>query len=267
MVDKSTADYEWRKEVKKYLAADETTKSSTKDMYNGTKTSISAVCKYLDDQWRPVALPCAHATLEPDPQLHWDSCTAHFDKFHNTFLEIADLANCATSVPASDDELVSCSESGSEPFNIFQSEDCSLLETTQGSASIVPPSTLTRTTRANQVAGLEDNDETGLLQNIAPLTVDTNDASARQSATPAVEQDVTSGAEINTPSYIGRPHRRTRRQRKQQRRGTATTDDPPAMPLEQSPWPHRDKISTTTYLRAPCGMRRKANIEERDRRQ
>ena len=50
MEDKSTADYEWRKEVKKYLAADETTKSSMKDMHNVTKASISAVCKHLDEQ-------------------------------------------------------------------------------------------------------------------------------------------------------------------------------------------------------------------------
>ena len=118
---------------------------------------------------------------------------------------------------------------------------------------LCPHSALTCAVRADQMAGLEDVDETGLLQNIAPLIDDTNNVSARQGATPAVEQDVTSGAENNTPSFIRQPPRRTRRQRKQQRRGTATTDDPPAMSLEHAPWPHRHKISTATFgLHVAC---------------
>ena len=137
--DKSSADYRWRKEIDRYLAADETTKSSMRDLYMGPVTTVSAVCRYLDTQWTPVAPPCAHATIEPDADDHWDKCTQHFDKFHDSFLEFADLGNAPTSVPASDDDLDFQSDSNCEPSYPLHrgatSAACPSRETTKGSPS------------------------------------------------------------------------------------------------------------------------------------
>ena len=119
----------------------------------------------------------------------------HFDKFHKTTLEIADLANIATSVPASDDEQDSRSLPAASPFNIFHSGGCTSVGTTQGSASLVLPPTLSHTVRANQEEGLEDNDETGLLRLNAQQVDDTNYTCERHGATAAVERAETCGAE------------------------------------------------------------------------